>query len=349
MEGVWSAEDTTPGDIESALRQLLRERYTQDHHGIPARVLNLVVVVDGDWRGEIENRLARTGRYHPSRTIVCAVEEGRTTIDAVVTLGADNDDEEDDATPIRERVELKVGRRQLEHLATIVDPLVITDVATVVWAPHGHAEAVDSLGALAQVVLLDSVEEPEPREAIARAAALAEQAYVVDLAWLRSTPWRERITASFDPPKYRPELAAISSVTVRHHPSSVAAATLLLGWLSSRLGWQPGSVVGGSGALTSRARGRRGDVTMRLEPAGQDVPGLAGITVETSRGMSLSLDRGEGGLRAVRRTKDGSESAWTLLGASRGEAGILGEGIRQALLRDPTYRPAVRAAGQMLG
>ncbi len=348
MEGVWSAEDTTPGAIESALRDLLRERYTQEHHGIPARVLNLVVVVDGEWRGEIENRLARTGRYNPSRTIVCAVEERRTTIDALVTLGADGDDD-DDVTPIRERVELKVGRRHLEHLATIVDPLVVTDLATMVWAPHGHSEAVDSLRALAQVVLLDSVEEPEPREAIARAADLAERAYVVDLAWLRSTPWRERITASFDPPMWRSDLATISSVTVRHHPSSVAAATLLLGWLSSRLGWEPGSVVGGGGALTGRARGRRGDVAMRLEPAGQDVPGLAGITVETSRGMSLSLDRGDGGLRAVRRTKDGSESAWTLLGASRGEAGILGEGIRQALLRDPTYRPAVRAAGQMLG
>jgi hypothetical protein len=37
-----------------------------------------------------------------------------------------------------------------------------------------------------------------------------------------------------------------------------------------------------------------------------------------------------------------------VLGASRGEAGILGEGIRQALLRDPTYAPAVRCAQAML-
>jgi hypothetical protein len=38
---------------------------------------------------------------------------------------------------------------------------------------------------------------------------------------------------------------------------------------------------------------------------------------------------------------------WTVLGASRGEAGILGEGVRQALLRDPTYRPALAAAREM--
>ena len=35
------------------------------------------------------------------------------------------------------------------------------------------------------------------------------------------------------------------------------------------------------------------------------------------------------------------------LGASRGEAGILGEGIRQALLRDPTYTPALAAAARL--
>jgi hypothetical protein len=70
--------------------------------------------------------------------------------------------------------------------------------------------------------------------------------------------------------------------------------------------------------------------------------------VETASGMKLSLFRGSGGLTATRRTPDGKESSWVVLGASRGEAGILGEGIRQALLRDPTYGPALTAACEML-
>ena len=49
-------------------------------------MLNLVVVADREWRGEIQNRLENVGRYHPSRTILCAVERGRTTIDAWATL-----------------------------------------------------------------------------------------------------------------------------------------------------------------------------------------------------------------------------------------------------------------------
>ena len=38
---------------------------------------------------------------------------------------------------------------------------------------------------------------------------------------------------------------------------------------------------------------------------------------------------------------------WKILGASRGEGGILGEGVRQALLRDPTYGPALDAAREL--
>jgi hypothetical protein len=37
-----------------------------------------------------------------------------------------------------------------------------------------------------------------------------------------------------------------------------------------------------------------------------------------------------------------------VLGASRGEAGILGEGIRQALLRDPAYAAALDRAAVMV-
>jgi hypothetical protein len=65
------------------------------------------------------------------------------------------------------------------------------------------------------------------------------------------------------------------------------------------------------------------------------VPGLAGVTVSTATGHELSLDRGPGELRE--RVAGRPEGGWTVLGASRGEGGILGEGIRQALLRDATY------------
>lgn len=343
-EGVWSAENTSPGEIEAALRELLKERHAEDAAYVPARVLNLVLVVDREWRGEIVNRLERVGRYHPSRTVLCEVEAGRSTLDARATMSAK---ESDGLHVAQERVEIMMGPDHLPALDSIVDPLVVTDLATLVWSPHGHS--IEPLMKLAQVVLLDSVEAPDINQAVAQAMGYAERAYVVDLAWLRTTPWRERISATFDPPAWRDELGRLSAVTVHHRPDSAISGLLLFGWLASRLGWEPGALVRQNGTLLGRARGRRQEVELRLEPVlDQNVPGLAGLTLETASGMSLSLDRGEGGLAARRRTRDGRESSWTVLGASRGEAGILGEGIRQALLRDPTYNPALAAASAML-
>jgi glucose-6-phosphate dehydrogenase assembly protein OpcA len=344
-DAVWSERDTSPGAIESALRELLRARYAENSGFVPARVLNLVVVVDADWSGEVANRLKRVGRFHPSRTIVCAVEPGRTTLDAVASLAGDDETKPGEIALTRELVVVRCGERHLAHLETIVDPLVVTDLATLVWSPHGHPEAVDALLSLAQVVLVDSVDEPHVDDALARARELSAEAYVVDLAWLRSTPWRERIAATFDPVKLRPDLRMISGVSIRHHPDSGATAMLLVGWLASRLGWQPSRLVPRNGASVGKAHSRRQDVTLTLEPAPElSTRGLASVQLETASGRWLSLSRGPGGLKAHYRHERGVDREWTILGASRGESGILGEGIRQALLRDPTYKPALDQA-----
>jgi glucose-6-phosphate dehydrogenase assembly protein OpcA len=243
---------------------------------------------------------------------------------------------------------MQIGHRHLDDLLTIADPLVISDLPTLLWSPHGHPDAVDALMPLAQAVLVDSVDEPVWREAIQRACALTGRAYVVDLAWLRSTPWRERIAASFDPIRLRGELSAITSVTVRHHPASTVAAMLLVGWLSSRLDWRISSLLRRDDALLGKAQARRQEVALSLQAAPElQVRGLAGLTLETASGRRLSLDRGPGGLKACAQDARGART-WTIPGASRGEAGILGEGIRQALLRDPTYVPALEAAEAML-
>jgi len=350
LEGVWSAGDTTPADIEAGLRGLLEERHAEDAASAPARVLNLVAVVDRDWKGEITNRLERVGRYHPSRTVLCAFDERQATLDAWATMTGEEPVDPGAITPCQERVEVDIGPRHLARLDAIVSPLIVPDLTTVVWSPHGHPEAVDALRGVADVVLLDSGQEPDLRRAVERSSELLGRGYVVDLSWLRSTPWRERIAATFDPPVWRPALREIDSVTIRHGPDSALSGVLLLAWLSSRLGWRPGSLASQDGRMRTSARAGKVEVRLALETAdGMEVPGLAGVTVETCSGTSLSLDRGPGGLAAKRRTADGRESSWVVLGASRGESGILGEGIRQALLRDPTYGPAVSCAAKMLG
>jgi glucose-6-phosphate dehydrogenase assembly protein OpcA len=350
-EEVWSAQDTNPDAIEAALREMLRELHAADQTLAPARVLNLVVIVDREWKGEIANRLEHVGRYHASRTILCAVEQGRETIDAVAVMSYAGT-----AGPVgvlQESVEIDIGPSHLPRIDTIVDPVLVSELPTMVWSPHGHREAVDALLPLIDVILLDSDGEDDAAGAFVRAHELRDTVYVVDLAWLRTTPWRERLAAAFDPPERLPHLEELDGISVRHRADSAASATLLVGWLASRLGWEPAplSPMGGDvyGRFHGVARGGAGEVQIKLDPTDQTSPGLAGVTVAWCPNCSLSLDRGEGGLDAREADGHEDERTWKVLGASRGEAGILGEGVRQALLRDPTYPPALSTAQVFMG
>jgi glucose-6-phosphate dehydrogenase assembly protein OpcA len=346
-EDVWSERDTNPDAIDGALRNLLRARHAANESLAPARVLNLVVIVDREWKGEIANRLERVGRYSASRTLLCAIEDKRQTIDATAVMSYE--EPKSGLGVIREAVEIDIGTVHLERLDTIVDPVLVSELPTVVWSPHGHDEAIELLRSVTDVRMLDSDDLDDPTAGLARAAEAEEYSYIVDLAWLRTTPWRERLAASFDPDERRPLLDELSGLRIRHRTASTASALLLAGWLASRLGWETTRLSSDAKNVLSGSLSHGEDqVEVRLEPAEQDVPGLAGVTVSTPSGFSLSLDRAKGGLAARERgAEDAEERSWQVLGASRGEGGILGEGVRQALLRDRTYGPALRAAQEL--
>src|SRR3954463_6109818 len=150
MDDVWREDDTTPGAVEAALRRMFAERHKEERAYVPARVMNMVVIVDKDFRGEIENRLERVGRYHPSRLVLLSVEPGRQRLSAAVRIGTEDAPRSGAIAGGRERGEMGIGDRPVAKLDAIVDPLVVSDLATMVWAPHGHDEAVDALRRLAQ-------------------------------------------------------------------------------------------------------------------------------------------------------------------------------------------------------
>ena len=47
---------------------------------------------------------------------------------------------------MRETVEVDMGPEHLAGLETIVDPVVVSELPTVLWCPHGHEDAVARCG-----------------------------------------------------------------------------------------------------------------------------------------------------------------------------------------------------------
>ena len=202
---------------------------------------------------------------------------------------------------------MDVGEHHLQKMDTIVDPLVVSDLATVVWSPHGHPRG-GGLAAAAGPGGADRLREragPGGGRGPAR-TELEERAYVVDLAWLRSTPWRERVAATFDPPRLRRELGAIS-VGDRAPPSRLGRSPGLLffGWLASRLGWEPGNVMTQDGALYGplpRPAPGRG-AAARARPHDDRARASRGSRSRPRSAPRSTSNRGPGGLSARRRTQ----------------------------------------------
>src|SRR6478752_3502802 len=121
MEDLWRADDTTPGAIEAQLRHMFAERHKEERAYVPARVMNMVVIADKEFRGEVENRLERVGRFHPSRLVLVLVESGRKRLSATVRIGTVDAPRAGSISVGREKVELTIGDRHVPKLDTIVD------------------------------------------------------------------------------------------------------------------------------------------------------------------------------------------------------------------------------------
>ena len=198
---------------------------------------------------------------------------------------------------------------------------------------------------------MDSVDEPVAPEALeprvrARATGLRRRPGVAALDALARARRRRASTRR----GCAANCARSPRVTVRHHPDSTVAAMLLVGWLASRLDWQTelarhATATRWSARPTPAARTSR-RCACRSAPELQ-VRGLEGAHAgDGLRAAVCASTAAPAGCAPAARDPRGTEREWTIPGASRGEAGVLGEGIRQALLRDPTYVPALTARGR---
>jgi len=110
----------------------------------------------------------------------------------------------------------------------------------------------------------------------------------IDIAWLRSAPWRVRLAALSQPPAARAQLKQISHVEIATRPDSRACGAMLAGWLSARLGWS---------LPHDKLIDARGEpVSVAVVDAEQPLPGVAALQLTFRDGGSRRLSRGAGGL-----------------------------------------------------
>ncbi|MFT4034032.1 MAG: glucose-6-phosphate dehydrogenase assembly protein OpcA [Patulibacter sp.] len=335
IDARWASDDTDPEHIATALRELETTRTAEGASVAPARALTLVAIVDLEHDDDVHAQLKALGPQRASRTIVIRRDPARTTIGAKCAVIQDDRI----GHGLRESIVLDIGPENELDLDGILDPLVLTDVPSVAWAPYGDPRHLLLLRGVVKTAIIDGDRAASVREALDDARALRESGMrTIDLAWLRSVAWRVRLASLAESAAFRAQLANIERLEIFARADSLFGGALLAGWLAARLGWQAGPPL---------LDGNRKRVVAELRDTDQAVAGLAGVTLRFRDGASRELSRGAGGLRISDTDAAGVRQQRTVLGASRGGGGLLPNALRQVLLPDELDEQVLQSAAAL--
>ena len=222
----WEEEDTSIGDVLDNLHRLRGSDRTASR----TSVVTLVAVArDADEMQLACDTSETLGGRHPGRSIVVyAMEDEPAGLDARVRL---IEGSADGARVWSEDVILTVKGPAARHLDSLVEPLTLPDLPLAVWYVGTCPPPDDALCETAEVVLVDSKEIGGP-EGFADLVPLDRTHTLIDLTWVRLTPWRLLLAGLFEGRVYRPYVGQVEWAAVRGKPG---VRELLGGWLTSRL------------------------------------------------------------------------------------------------------------------
>jgi glucose-6-phosphate dehydrogenase assembly protein OpcA len=227
-------QDVTIRDVE---RELGRLRHGADSSRQAPRlrtsVMTHIAWVPERWEEAAMDTLAGLEERHPSRTIVLLPksDEARDALDGEVDLRCFVRGGEEREV-CSEVIVLRLCGRRATAPASVVEPLLVADLPVFLrWRgalPFGAPE-LEQLTGVADRLVVDSTEWPEPAALYSRLPELFDRIAVSDIAWARLHPWREAVAGLW------PGIAESASVRVA---GPEAEALLLSAWLGARLGRQ---------------------------------------------------------------------------------------------------------------
>jgi glucose-6-phosphate dehydrogenase assembly protein OpcA len=262
---LWHAANVSIADVLTALDEIRRRFAHQEadegEHSHPRNcVMTLISVAPTELHEQTAKRTTQMiGTEHPSQAIVIREQppaEGR-HLDAWITT--DPDRPKAACGYECEFITLHVYGEAVEHLAPLLDPLLVSGVPTYLWwlgtPPFGKSEILDALH-VCDGLVVDSAQFRDPYHSFHRMSDMLKLTHhrmgLADLQWSRLRPWREMIAQFFSPSDRRAFLAGISEVGVDYAGEGRGnriVASLLTGWMASALGWKLRRATGGTGGV----------------------------------------------------------------------------------------------------
>ena len=145
-----------------------------------------------------------------------------------------------------EYITLKGTEPALDRVSDLTSSLLISELPRILWwkgAPNLDQDLFQRLSKLSNQVIFDTSRFTAHTESdLLKLAALIEDGvFVTDLNWRRLAAWQELAAEAFDAPGRREAIWEVDRVVIDYEKGNPAQAVMYLGWLASRLGWEPDS------------------------------------------------------------------------------------------------------------
>lgn len=142
-----------------------------------------------------------------------------------------------------EYITLKGTYNALERVGGIIAELMIPELPKFVWwkaSPETEYGLFQRLASLANTIIVDSSTFTNPDIDLWQTSRLLQhQGNIADLNWGRLAPWQELTAEAFDAPERRSAVGEIDQVAIDYEKGNHAQSLMFLGWIASRLQWQP--------------------------------------------------------------------------------------------------------------
>lgn len=143
-----------------------------------------------------------------------------------------------------EYVTLKGTEAALDRASDLAASLLISELPRIIWwkgTPHPDQNLFQRLSKLSNQIIFDSSRFVADTEGdLLKLASLSESGvFVTDLNWRRLAAWQELAAEAFDAPGRREAIWEVDRVVIDYEKGNPAQALMYLGWLASRLGWEP--------------------------------------------------------------------------------------------------------------
>ncbi len=238
-------KDVSIEEIEAELNEIWQNNHAADSGTIATRATTFTMVIYESEEKSDDSAIAETlASSNPGRIIALYPTETEDEgVSAQVSAYCPIQKQGSNSLVCCEYINLTGTPEALERIGGMVSALMLSDLPRFLWwkrQPQPKSDLFQRLASHSDTVVIDSSTfEQTEAELQCVGQLLSEGIVFADLNWRRLSAWQELTAEAFDPPERRSALTEVDQVTIDYEQGNPSQALMFLGWLASRLRWEP--------------------------------------------------------------------------------------------------------------